>query len=123
MSAILRFSSARRSQSERLTMWNGGDRTSSRGRGSVKGNVWVPRISTARLVPPEVLGLLEHRIGTGLFGNVFSPAECMRILCWFGEPGLASLPESIKRMLTQEVKLVWDKPLPPSKRSGSGLVL
>jgi len=65
-------------------------------------------------------GLADARV---LFGNVFSPAECMRILCWFDEPGLASLPESIKRMLTKEVKLVWDKPLQPSKRSGSGLVL
>jgi len=64
-------------------------------------------------------GLADARV---LFGNVFSPAECMRILCWFDEPGLASLPESIKRMLTREVKSVWDKPLPPSKRSGSGLV-
>lgn len=64
-------------------------------------------------------GLADARV---LFGNVFSPAECMRILCWFDEPGLASLPEPVKRTLTREVKSVWDKPLPPSKRSGSGLV-
>lgn len=65
-------------------------------------------------------GLADARV---LFGNVFSPAECMRILCWFDEPGLGSLPEPVKRTLTREVKSVWDKPLPPSKRSGSGLVL
>jgi hypothetical protein len=64
-------------------------------------------------------GLADARV---LFGNVFSPAECMRILCWFDEPGLASLPEPVKRTLTREVKSVWDKPLPPSKKSGSGLV-
>jgi len=65
-------------------------------------------------------GLADARV---LFGNVFSPAECMRVLCWFDEHGLASLPEPVKRTLTREVKSVWDKPLPPSKRSGSGLVL
>jgi hypothetical protein len=65
-------------------------------------------------------GLADARV---LFGNVFSPAECMRILCWFDEPGLASLPEPVKRTLTREVTSVWDKPLPPSKRSGSGLAL
>jgi hypothetical protein len=64
-------------------------------------------------------GLADARV---LFGNVFSPAECMRILCWFEEPGLASLPEPVRKTLTREVKSVWDKPLPPSKRSGSGLV-
>jgi hypothetical protein len=65
-------------------------------------------------------GLADARV---LFGNDFSPAECMRILCWFDEPGLASLPASVKRTLTREVTSVWDKPLPPSKRSASGLVL
>jgi len=65
-------------------------------------------------------GLADARV---LFGNVFSPAECMRILCWFDEPGLASLPEPVKRTLTREVRSAWDKPLPPSKKSGSGLVL
>jgi hypothetical protein len=64
-------------------------------------------------------GLADARV---LFGNVFSPAECMRILCWFDEPGLASLPEPVKKTLTREVTSVWDKPLPPSKRSASGLV-
>jgi hypothetical protein len=47
----------------------------------------------------------------------------MRILCWFDEPGLASLPEPIKRMLTKAVKAAWDKPLPPSKKTGSGLTI
>ncbi|TFH28807.1 MAG: hypothetical protein E4G97_08330 [Deltaproteobacteria bacterium] len=65
-------------------------------------------------------GLADARV---LFGNVFSPAECMRILCWFDEPCLASLPEPVKRTLTREVKSVWDKPLPPSKRSASSLIL
>lgn len=64
-------------------------------------------------------GLADARV---LFENVFSPAECMRILCWFEEPGLASLPEPVKRTLTRVVRSVWDKPLPPSKRSGTGLV-
>ncbi|TRZ98935.1 MAG: hypothetical protein D4R80_04095 [Deltaproteobacteria bacterium] len=65
-------------------------------------------------------GLADARV---LFGNVFSPAECMRILCWFDEPGLASLPEPVRKTLTREVKSVWEKPLPPSKRSASSLVL
>jgi hypothetical protein len=65
-------------------------------------------------------GLADARV---LFGNVFSSAECMRILCWFDEPGLASLPEPIKRTLARKVGSAWDKPLPPSKKSGSGLVL
>lgn len=64
-------------------------------------------------------GLADARV---LFGNFFSPAECMRILCWFEEPGLASLPEPVKRTLTRVVRSAWDKPLPPSKRSGTGLV-
>jgi hypothetical protein len=65
-------------------------------------------------------GLADARV---LFGNLFSPAECMRILCWFDEPGLASLPEPIKRTLTKEVKAAWDKPLPPSEKTGSGLTI
>jgi len=65
-------------------------------------------------------GLADARV---LFGNSFSPAECMRILCWFDEPGLASLPEPVKRTLTKEVKGAWDKPLPPSKKAGSGLAI
>ena len=65
-------------------------------------------------------GLADARV---LFGNLFSPAECMRILCWFDEPGLASLPEPVKRTLTKEVKAAWDKPLPPSKKAGSGLTI
>jgi len=51
------------------------------------------------------------------------PAECMRILCWFDEPALAPLPGAAKRTLTDEVKAIWDKPLPPSKRAGSSLTI
>ena|SRR5450759_1924962 len=65
-------------------------------------------------------GLTVARI---LFGNSFPAAECMRILCWFDEPGLASLPKPVKTTLTGEVKAAWDKPLPPSKRAGSGLTV
>jgi hypothetical protein len=56
-----------------------------------------------------------------LFGKTFSPAECLRILCWFGEPGLGSLPAGCRRTLETRVKATWDKPLPPSRRAASSL--
>jgi hypothetical protein len=56
-----------------------------------------------------------------LFGKSFSPAECLRILCWFGEPGLGSLPAGCRRMLESRVKAAWDKPLPPSRKAASSL--
>ncbi|MBI5577280.1 MAG: nucleotidyl transferase AbiEii/AbiGii toxin family protein [Deltaproteobacteria bacterium] len=65
-------------------------------------------------------GLADARV---LFGNFFSAAECMRILCWFDDPDLASLPDHVKRTLAKEVKTAWDKPLPPSKKAGSGLAI
>jgi hypothetical protein len=56
-----------------------------------------------------------------LFGKSFSPAECLRILCWFGEPGLGSLPAGCRRMLESRVKAAWDKSLPPSRKAASSL--
>jgi len=56
-----------------------------------------------------------------LFGKTFSPAECLRILCWFGEPGLGSLPVGCRRTLETRVKAAWNKPPPPSRRSASSL--
>jgi len=56
-----------------------------------------------------------------LFGKPFSPAECLRILCWFGEPGLGSLPVGCRRTLETRVKAAWNKPLPPSRKSASSL--
>jgi len=41
-------------------------------------------------------GLSDAR---ALFGKTFSPAECLRTLCWFGEPGLGSLPAGCRRTL------------------------
>ena len=79
----------------------------------------------------DIVALLKNKVSLSqgladaraLFGNPFSPAECMRILCWFDEPELASLPDRCKRTLAREVKEAWDKPLPPSKKAGSGLVI
>lgn len=56
-----------------------------------------------------------------LFGKSFSPAECLRILCWFGEPELRALPADCRRTLETRVKAAWNKPLPPSRRVASSL--
>lgn len=56
-----------------------------------------------------------------LFGKTFSPAECLRILCWFGEPGLRSLPTGCRRTLETHVKAAWNKRLPPSRKAASSL--
>jgi hypothetical protein len=56
-----------------------------------------------------------------LFGKSFSPAECLRILCWFGEPELRALPADCRRTLETRVKAAWNQPLPPSRKSASSL--
>jgi hypothetical protein len=56
-----------------------------------------------------------------LFGKSFSPAECLRILCWFGEPELRALPADCRKTLETRVKAAWNKPLPPSRKSTSSL--
>jgi len=56
-----------------------------------------------------------------LFGKSFSPAECLRILCWFEEPGLGSLPADCRRTLESRVKAAWNKPLPLSRKASSSL--
>lgn len=56
-----------------------------------------------------------------LFGKPFSPAECLRILCWFGEPGLGSLSVDCRRTLESRVKAAWNKPPPPSRKASSSL--
>jgi hypothetical protein len=56
-----------------------------------------------------------------LFGKTFSPAECLRILGWFGEPELVSLPVACRRALETRVKAAWNKPLPPSRKAVSSL--
>ncbi|MHB8783182.1 MAG: nucleotidyl transferase AbiEii/AbiGii toxin family protein [Desulfobacteria bacterium] len=56
-----------------------------------------------------------------LFGKPFSPAECLRILCWFGDPGLNSLPAGCRRTLETHVKAAWNKPLPTSRRAAPSL--
>jgi hypothetical protein len=56
-----------------------------------------------------------------LFGKPFSPAECLRVLCWFGEPGLGSLPAGCRRTLETRVKGAWNKPLPSSRKAASSL--
>jgi hypothetical protein len=56
-----------------------------------------------------------------LFGKTFSPAECLRILGWFGEPELDSLPAGCRRTLETRVKAAWSKPLPPSRKAASSL--
>jgi len=56
-----------------------------------------------------------------LFGKTFSPAECLRILCWFGEPGLRSLPADCRRTLEARVKASWKKSLPLSRKTALSL--
>jgi hypothetical protein len=56
-----------------------------------------------------------------LFGKTFSPAECLRVLCWFGEPGLGSLPAGCRRTLETRVKGAWNKPLSSSRKAASSL--
>lgn len=56
-----------------------------------------------------------------LFGKTFSPAECLRILCWFGKPGLRSLPAVCRRILEIRAKDAWNKRLPPSRKAASSL--
>jgi len=56
-----------------------------------------------------------------LFGKSFSPAECLRIICWFGEPGLDSLPAGCRRTLETSAKAAWNKPLPRSRKTSSSL--
>lgn len=58
-----------------------------------------------------------------LFGKSFSPAECLRILCWFNEPELVSLPDRCRQSLQASVRAAWDKPLPPSEKTGASLVI
>ena len=59
--------------------------------------------------------------GRTLFGKSFSPAECLRILCWFGDPGLGSLPAGCRRTLEIRVKATWNKRLPPSRKTALSL--
>lgn len=56
-----------------------------------------------------------------LFGPMFAPAEALRILCWYGEPELASLLDVTRRLLTDAARTAWEKPLPPSRRLSSSL--
>jgi hypothetical protein len=65
-------------------------------------------------------GLSDARV---LFGKSFSPAECLRILCWFGEPGLGSLPAGCRKILEIRVKVAWNKRLPPSRKTASSLTV
>lgn len=58
-------------------------------------------------------GLADAR---AIFGAAFSPAECLRILCWYGEPELAALPERCRRTLTDAARGAWAKPLPRAGR-------
>lgn len=74
----------------------------------------------------DIASLLEHgeSLSQGLadarmiFGPAFSPAECLRMLAWYGEPELASLPEGCRQTLTGAVRAAWGQPLPPSKKAG-----
>jgi len=85
-----------------------------------------------RVEPKDYLDVAEILSGGGdllrgladagaLFGKSFSPAECLRILCWFGEPGLGSLPADCKRTLESRVKAAWNIPLPPSRKAALSL--
>jgi len=85
-----------------------------------------------RVEPKDYLDVAEILSGGGdllrgladagaLFGKSFSPAECLRILCWFGEPGLGSLPADCRRTLESRVKAAWNKPLPPSRKAALSL--
>jgi len=58
-----------------------------------------------------------------LFGKTFSPAECLRILCWFGDPGLSSLPAGCRKTLETRVKAAWNKRPPPSRKAASSLTV
>lgn len=78
----------------------------------------------------DIAAMIEHgeSLGQGLadartiFGPLFSPAECLRILAWYGEPGLAALPEGCRQTLTRSVRATWGQPLPPSRKAGRRLV-
>jgi len=85
-----------------------------------------------RVEPKDYLDVAEILSGGGdllqglsdagaLFGKSFSPAECLRILCWFGEPGLGLLPADCRRTLESRVKAAWNKPLPPSRKAALSL--
>lgn len=50
-----------------------------------------------------------------LSGKTFSPAECLRTLCRFGEPGPGSLPAGCRKLLETSVKATWNQRLPPSR--------
>jgi hypothetical protein len=85
-----------------------------------------------RIEPKDYLDIAEILANRGsllqelsdartLFGRTFSPAECLRTLCWFEEPELVSLPDRCRQTLTSSVKAAWDKPLPSSKKASSSL--
>jgi len=77
--------------------------------GSNRRIIWTSRKPfPAEAISPQ--GLSDA--GT-LFGKTFSAAECLRILCWFGEPGLGSLPAGCRRTLETRVKAAWNNRSPP----------
>jgi hypothetical protein len=65
-------------------------------------------------------GLADART---LFGSSFPPAECLRILSWFEEPELASLPARCRKTLEDAVRASWDRPLLFSKIASRSLSL
>ena len=78
----------------------------------------------------DIAEMLHHRVALSqglsdartIFGAAFSPAECLRILAWYEEPELATLPEACRRTLTAAAGATWVRPLPPSRKKGSRLV-
>ena len=85
-----------------------------------------------RVEPKDYIDIAEILSGGGdlpqglsdagaLFGKPFSPAECLRILSWFGEPGLDALPVGCRRTLETRVKGAWNRPLPASRIAASSL--
>ncbi len=87
-----------------------------------------------RVEPKDYLDIAEILSGGGdlpqglsdsvaLFGTSFPPAECLRILCWYGEPELASLPAGCRNTLAEAARSAWDKPLPAARRAGRSLAI
>lgn len=78
----------------------------------------------------DIAALLEHGVklrqgladAGAIFGPAFSPAECLKILAWYGEPELATLPKGCRRTLTGAARAAWGQPVPPSKKAGERLV-
>ena len=75
----------------------------------------------------DIAALISHGVAlesglagaSAIFGNEFSPTECLRALQYFDEPSLSGLEESVKRILKEAVNRVLALDSLPETEIGS----